>query len=249
MEPYLSGERLIIPFEGMEEDFNRIYEGYYSVCRFTVLARVGETWYAAGSDSRNQACLFSSGDGMTWTEMETEASFGSVRLKDYGDIIAIFPGGLADELLLIGSAGVAVTVPDCPYCIEASRFSDGTVSDVKLENRVIHWRMPGGEEMQASLDDLAHHRVSLEWVRKHRAVLIDLRQGEEKERYRLPGAVAVPENLFEAFIRGVPRDAYLALLDDETDEADRAAEQARKAGWANCRSMGSIRKALLTGEE
>ena len=249
MGPYLSGSSLMIPYMGAEEDFCRIYAGYYPVCRFTALACISEAWYAAGKDSRNQVRLFSSGDGVTWTEMEAEASFGSVGQKDYGDIIAIFPGELADELLLIGSAGVAVTVPDCPHCIEASRFSDEPVSDVKLEEGIIRWKTLAGEEKQTNLGDLAHHRVSWKWVHKHRAVLIDLRPTEESEQLRVPWMLSFPEPLFDTFLRNVPREAYLALLDDETDRADRAARQARKAGWRNCRSMGSIREALLTGEK
>lgn len=249
MDPYLSDEHLMIPYMGAMEDFSLIYDGYYPACRFTALAYVGETWHAAGSDSRGRAHLFSSRDGETWAEMEAEASFGSVRLKDYGDIIAIFPGKLADELLLIGSAGVAVTVPDCPHCIEASRFSDDPVSEIRLENGVICWKAPDGEERHALLGDLAHHRVSWDWVQKHRAVLIDLRPGRETKQFRIPGVIPVPGNLFETFLRSVSREAHLALLDDSTEGADQAAELARKAGWLNCRSMGSIREALLTGEE
>lgn len=236
---------LIIPYGESEERFDRVYEGYYPSCRFSALAGIGGTWYAAGNDGAGLPRLFSSERGSVWTERNIEASFGRIHARDYGTILAICPGILPDELLLIGSSGIAVSVPDCPHCVEAVRFSEEPVSDIRREGDRILWRIPGGEEQSAALPELIRHRVSWEWVGKHQAAVLCLYPADT-DPPRIPRAVSVPEDTFERLIRGFPREAWLAVMHADPGKADSAAAQARKAGLANCRSMGGIREALLT---
>ena len=236
---------LIIPYGGSEERFDTVYGGYYISCRFSALIRDGETWYAAGNDGAEIPHLFSSESGSVWTERNIEASFGTLRAKDYGTILAIYPGALQDELLLIGSGGIAVSVPDCPHCVEAVRFSDEPVPEVRREGDRIRWRTSGGEEKCAALQDLIRHRVSWEWVVKHQAAVLCLYPADT-DPPRIPRAVSVPEDTFERFARALPRQAWIAVMHADPGKADSAAAQARKAGLPNCRSMGGIREALLT---
>ena len=237
---------LMIPYGETEERFDSVYEGFYPPCCFSALAGIGETWYAAGNDGAGMPHLFSSESGSVWTERSIEPSFGRLRSKDYGKIEAVYPGILTDELLLIGSGGVAVSVPDCPHCVEAVRFSDEPVTEVHREGDRIRWRTAGGAEKSAALTDLIRHRVPWEWVVKHRAAVLCLYASAETEPPRIPRAIPVPENAFDRLIRELPREAYIAVTHTDPGKADSAAGLARKAGLTNCRSMGGIREALLT---
>ena len=244
-EPRLAGDGiLMIPAGEGEEKFGSVYRGYFPACRFTALARVGETWYAAGNDSAGIPRLFSSESGAVWTERNMEASFGTLRPKDYGTVVLICPGMLRDELLLLCSEGVAVSVPDCPRCVEAARFSDEPVTDPRREGDRIRWKTAGGEEKSAGMENLVRHRVSWDWVIRHRAAVFCLYPDGETDPPRIPRAVPVPEAAFEALARSLPRETYAAVMHPEAGRADAAAVLARKAGLENCRSMGSLREAL-----
>ncbi len=246
-KPRLAGNGiLMIPAGEGEEAFGSVYGGYFPACRFSALARTGGTWYAAGNDGAGVPRLFSSESGAVWTERNIEASFGRIRPKDYGTVMLICPGMLRDELLLLCSGGVAVSVPDCPRCVEAVRFSDGPVTDLRREGDRVRWKTAGGEEESAGAERLVRHRVSWDWVILHRAAVFCLYPDGETDPPRIPRAVPVPEAAFEALARSLPRETYTAVMHADAARADGAAAQARKAGLENCRSMGSLREALLT---
>ena len=248
-EPYLTpDQQLMMPDDSGSIRFSEKYRRFYPECRFTALRRIGDEWYAAGTDARGRVHLFSAPEGETWTEISIRPAFGDVSYSEYGDIALILEGALPNEIVLIDLLGTAITVPDCSFCVEASRFCEEPIRAVSWEGKMLRCEMPDGRIQEYPVELLSKHRAGWPWVEKHHAMLIDLRDAEERKRLEIPGALAIPAEKLETLLRSVPHDTYLALTDTDASDADEAAKQARRKGWKHCRSMGSAEAVLFPDE-
>lgn len=238
----------MMPDDAGSISFTEKYRRFYPDCRFTALCQIPNGWYVAGTDEAGRAHLFHAPEGETWTEISIEPAFGDVPYREYGEIVLILPGALPDEIVLIDARGTAITVPDCPSCIEASRFCEEPIGAISCNGKRLRCEMPDGRMQEYSVEFLSKHRVGWPWVEKHHAILVDLRDPEQRKHMQVPGAIPIPGDKIEALLRSVPPDTYLALLDTEAADADEAARQARRKGWSHCRSMGSAASVLLPNE-
>jgi rhodanese-related sulfurtransferase len=179
------------------------------------------------------------------------ASANSVIVRPTGKVLRILYNADENQVFLVCENGELVTLPDCPRCVKIRRVAEKKVADgwIDGDSKEIVMLSCDGTEYRLPLKEAVQYRASIEYIRRQLdsgGYLVDVRDRYTSESEPVGNSVRVPLEELPEWLEVLPINTVLAFFCTIGTRSDRAAEYARRKGFARAYSIGGLRE--MSGE-
>ena len=238
-------------------DFNGLYSGYYTSCRFTALCATDKDFVAAGISEDGMPAAYRSLLGGVWDKISLMAvSPVNGCIQVFGCPVALLWDNDTRQLFMLCDNGTLVTIPDCPKCIRICHMTDQAVTDAKLTEGYIQAELADQSQIRLPVQEAAQFRVSFSYARlclnRDGGWLADLSIGKTEQDDTVDRICSSNQYIhleIEAvgdWLKSLSRDQFVAFICDFGVQADEAAAYARAHGFSKAVSLGGWRPLMHT---